>query len=121
MAVSVLALGSMLLAGCKEGTDAGAEAPSEVAAPETASAETAPVEPTPTPEPTAEPAPVAAEPAPVVAESAALVEAPPAATDPRFGTCKEAVAAGFGNYVQGVDPEYDWYQDRDHDGVVCEK
>lgn len=42
------------------------------------------------------------------------------ATDPRFDTCKEALAAGYGNYRQGEDPEYSWYQDRDGDGVVCE-
>jgi hypothetical protein len=40
--------------------------------------------------------------------------------DPRFDTCRAAVAAGFGPYVSGRDPEYDWYQDRDADGVVCE-
>ncbi|HEY7719849.1 MAG TPA: DUF1524 domain-containing protein [Pedococcus sp.] len=41
-------------------------------------------------------------------------------TDPRFGTCREAIAAGYGPYTAGRDPEYDWYQDRDGDGVVCE-
>lgn len=52
--------------------------------------------------------------------------APPAAasgsagTDPRFGTCKEALANGYGGYRQGVDAEYDWYRDADNDGVVCE-
>lgn len=40
--------------------------------------------------------------------------------DPRFGTCKEAKAAGFGNYVRGVDPEYSWYRDGDGDGIACE-
>jgi cell division septation protein DedD len=46
---------------------------------------------------------------------------PPAPrTDPRFGTCRAANAAGYGNYQQGVDPEYYWYQDRDNDGWVCE-
>ncbi|WP_246092205.1 GmrSD restriction endonuclease domain-containing protein [Oryzihumus leptocrescens] len=40
--------------------------------------------------------------------------------DPRFDTCREATAQGYGPYVRGRDPEYDWYQDRDHDGVVCE-
>lgn len=40
--------------------------------------------------------------------------------DPRFSTCREALANGFGNYVRGVDPEYDWYRDGDSDGIVCE-
>lgn len=40
--------------------------------------------------------------------------------DPRFGTCREAIAQGYGPYVHGRDPEYDWYQDRDRDGVLCE-
>ena len=41
--------------------------------------------------------------------------------DPRFQTCGAALAAGFGNYRAGIDPEYDWYWDRDGDGVVCER
>lgn len=41
-------------------------------------------------------------------------------TDPRFKTCKEAKANGYGHYRKGTDPEYDWYRDADHDGVVCE-
>ncbi|MEU1234812.1 excalibur calcium-binding domain-containing protein [Micromonospora aurantiaca] len=40
--------------------------------------------------------------------------------DPRFGTCKEANANGYGPYRQGKDPEYYWYIDRDNDGTVCE-
>jgi hypothetical protein len=40
--------------------------------------------------------------------------------DPHFGTCTEAIAHGYGPYVKGRDPEYAWYEDRDHDGVVCE-
>lgn len=40
--------------------------------------------------------------------------------DPRFGTCREAIDAGYGPYDAGKDPEYDWYQDRDSDGAVCE-
>lgn len=46
---------------------------------------------------------------------------PPApATDPDYGTCKEAKANGAGPYYEGEDPEYYWYTDRDKDGVVCE-
>ncbi|MEU4694147.1 excalibur calcium-binding domain-containing protein [Actinoplanes sp. NPDC023714] len=41
-------------------------------------------------------------------------------TDPRFATCAKAIAAGFGPYYEGTDPEYDWYIDRDGDGAVCE-
>lgn len=41
-------------------------------------------------------------------------------TDPQFSYCYEANDAGYGNYVRGVDPEYDWYDDRDGDGSVCE-
>jgi hypothetical protein len=43
-----------------------------------------------------------------------------AGNDPRFSTCTEAKAHGYGPYRSGVDPEYAWYTDRDHDGVVCE-
>ena len=43
-----------------------------------------------------------------------------AGQDPRFGTCREAKANGFGPYVKGVDAEYDWYRDGDSDGTVCE-
>jgi hypothetical protein len=40
--------------------------------------------------------------------------------DPQFDTCTEAISHGYGPYVKGKDPEYGWYEDRDHDGVVCE-
>jgi micrococcal nuclease len=46
-------------------------------------------------------------------------EAP--ANDPRFGSCAAANRAGYGPYVRGADPEYQWYQDRDGDGRVCER
>lgn len=46
--------------------------------------------------------------------------APSGGADPRFGTCREAIAAGGGPYVRGIDVEYDWYRDADGDGVVCE-
>ena len=41
-------------------------------------------------------------------------------TDPRFATCEQAKARGYGPYHQGADPEYSWYRDADHDGIVCE-
>lgn len=41
-------------------------------------------------------------------------------TDPRFDYCYQAIAHGYGPYVKGRDPEYPWYTDSDHDGVVCE-
>jgi hypothetical protein len=61
------------------------------------------------------------------AKEAAAADAPKpvtasgaSSTDPRFDTCGEANDNGYGSYEQGVDPEYDWYDDRDHDGMVCE-
>ena len=47
--------------------------------------------------------------------------APAPGLDPRFPTCRAANAGGYGPYRSGVDAEYDWYRDRDHDGVVCER
>lgn len=44
----------------------------------------------------------------------------PPVTDPRFDTCAAAKRAGYGPYIYGKDPEYDWYRDQDGDGVVCE-
>ncbi|GAA0402185.1 hypothetical protein Acor_60330 [Acrocarpospora corrugata] len=41
--------------------------------------------------------------------------------DPRYRTCAEANDNGYGPYRRGIDPEYDWYQDRDGDGIVCER
>ena len=40
-------------------------------------------------------------------------------TDPRFDTCKEAKAHGYGPYRSG-ETEYGWYRDADGDGIVCE-
>lgn len=78
-------------------------APPATAAPATAAPVTAP----PTPAPTAPP------------QTVAFV-APAPATDPRFDTCKDAKANGYGPYSRGVDPEYNWYRDADNDGIVCE-
>lgn len=65
----------------------------------TAPTPTSPPTPTPTPDP----------------------DPPSTGNDPRFPTCGAANAAGYGPYHRGVDPEYAWYQDRDGDGVVCER
>ncbi|MCT9821139.1 thermonuclease family protein [Microbacterium sp. W1N] len=76
-----------------------------------------PAEPAPEPAPVAPAPPQPAEPAPAPAQPA-----PAAPTnDPQFGTCREANAAGYGDYQAGVDPEYNWYRDRDGDGWVCER
>jgi uncharacterized protein DUF1524/excalibur calcium-binding domain-containing protein len=40
--------------------------------------------------------------------------------DPRFDFCYNAIAAGYGPYYRGTDPEYAWYTDSDGDGAVCE-
>jgi hypothetical protein len=55
------------------------------------------------------------------AEAPAPEPAPPAQVAVQtYGTCKEAIAADGGNYRRGIDPEYDYYDDRDGDGIVCE-
>jgi hypothetical protein len=58
------------------------------------------------------------------AAAAQVADPPPAPAapdlDPRYGTCKEAIAHGYGPYVRGVNPEYDWYRDGDKDGTNCE-
>lgn len=41
------------------------------------------------------------------------------ATDPDMGTCTKAKSAGYGPYTS-ADAEYNFYQDRDGDGTVCE-
>ena len=99
-----------------------AAAPVSTAAPESTPAPTPP----PTVAPTAPPtvAPTAAPTVPPTRPPPPPPSIQPAANlplnDPQFGTCKEAKANGYGPYVQGQDPEYGWYQDRDNDGIVCE-
>ena len=39
--------------------------------------------------------------------------------DPRFSSCKQAKASGYGPYKKGQ-PEYEWYRDGDGDGITCE-
>src|SRR5262245_54711690 len=55
---------------------------------------------------------------PVTRTSKAQPPPPPPAEhlDPRFRTCKEAIAHGYGPYRKDVDPEYYWYRDGDKDG-----
>lgn len=64
----------------------------------------------------------ATEEAPAAAPDASAAPAAPAAggNDPQYGSCKEAKSNGFGPYIKGQDPEYDWYRDGDSDGDVCE-
>lgn len=45
---------------------------------------------------------------------------PPGELDPRFSSCTEAKAAGYGPYYRDIDPEYLWYRDGDGDGIACE-
>lgn len=45
----------------------------------------------------------------------------PSSQDPLFSTCREAISAGYGPYYSGYDVEYEWYIDRDSDGIVCER
>ena len=135
-ALVAAALTVLVLAGCEDAAKpASADADSAVS--ETTSAPAATAEPTESavtepaltkvaetaPAPVA-PAPSEVAPAPAPVAPAPVAPAPvaaPAETDPRFDTCKDAKAAGYGPYVQGVDPEYDWYRDSDHDGTNCEK
>lgn len=67
----------------------------------------------PTPPPTAPPPPTAG-------TSPPPLPAVDLGTDPRFGTCAEAQQNGNTPYERGVDPEYEFYDDRDGDGIVCE-
>lgn len=58
-----------------------------------------------------------------VAEEPFTAETTPAErpADPRFESCEEANAAGYGYYFMGEDPEYHWYDDGDGNGVACEE
>ncbi|MEV0625406.1 excalibur calcium-binding domain-containing protein [Nonomuraea wenchangensis] len=39
--------------------------------------------------------------------------------DPRYASCKEAVAHGYGPYSKDSHAEYSWYPDTDGNGVAC--
>jgi hypothetical protein len=77
--------------------------------------------PTPSPTWSASPSPVPTS-APAPTQTPLPTAAPPqSGTDPDYGTCSNAKAHhAHTPYYRGVDPEYAYYQDRDHDGVVCE-
>lgn len=64
----------------------------------------------------------AVEPVPeTVPETAPIVEPGTEGSDPNYGSCSAAKAAGANTpYVKGVDPEYEFYRDGDGDGQVCE-
>ncbi len=57
--------------------------------------------------------------APAPKKTEAPAPKPEPELDERFPYCKD-LPSGYGPYVKGTDPEYDWYTDRDGDGVVCE-
>lgn len=42
-----------------------------------------------------------------------------AALNPKYATCQQAKAAGYGPYTKGLHPEYAWYPDLDNNGVAC--
>jgi hypothetical protein len=95
---------SRILQACPgQGVPAGPAAPISPISP------VSPVEPAPDPAAAKAPAPVG-------------TAAPRAAgmLDPRFPSCAQARQSGYGGYVRGQDPEFDWYRDGDQDGVVCE-
>jgi micrococcal nuclease len=72
--------------------------------------------------PTPAPAPIVTKtPKPAPAPAPAAAPASTRTTDPRFPTCAEANAHGYGPYRRGFDPEYAWYIDQDSDGIVCER
>lgn len=100
----------------RSATDPDTDATTEPATRAPAEATTAPTQ-KPTPKPTSKPV---TKPAPTPEEEEPT-EDEGGGTDPRFGTCGDANDAGYGPYRRGVDPEYDWYRDRDDDGLVCER
>lgn len=61
------------------------------------------------------------EPVPEVTLETESSETTPGGTlyDPRFSTCAEAKAEGYGPYLESSQ-EYSWYQDGDGDGTACE-
>lgn len=57
----------------------------------------------------------------VTAPNAQGTDAAPTGTlDPRLGSCKEAIAAGYGPYFKETHPEYHYYEDVDNNGIACD-
>ncbi|WP_131737092.1 excalibur calcium-binding domain-containing protein [Actinomadura roseirufa] len=116
-ALGILFAGACLLTACGTGTDGASTPRATVTVTETETE-------TETPEPsltTPEPALPTSEPEPTPSDEP--TEKPKLTspdTDPRYRTCAEAKSHGLGPYTRGIDPEYNWYIDRDHDGSVCE-
>jgi Excalibur calcium-binding domain len=70
--------------------------------------------------PSSAPAPSTTAQAPTTQAPVTQAPTPSGGLDPQFSSCSKAKEAGYGPYVRGTDPEYDWYSDRDGDGVACE-
>ncbi|GAA2035928.1 hypothetical protein GCM10009819_20570 [Agromyces tropicus] len=118
--MTVLVLGCVLmLSGCSGQVVADADEAAAAEAVESTITPTPSATPSPTPTPAPEPEPEL-EPEPEPEAKPEPEPAPKPATDPRFDTCGDAIDAGYGPYIRGVDPEYDWYRDGDKDGDVCE-
>ncbi len=71
------------------------------------------------PTPSAAPSRTTPTPAKTSTKPKSTTSKPSPKTDPRFKSCAAANAKGYGPYKDG-EPEYDWYDDRDGDGIVCE-
>lgn len=93
--------------------------PTATAKPKPVAKPTATAKPKPKPTVTAKPKPVA-KPTPKPAPKKTTAPKSSSKTDPDMGTCVKAIAAGYGPYIKGVDPEYHFYFDKDKDGMVCD-
>lgn len=40
--------------------------------------------------------------------------------DKQYKSCEEVLAHNLGPYVEGIDPEYFWYEDVNSDGITCD-
>lgn len=120
--LATFAIAGILLTGCSANSvsgDTGWKAKPDTAAPPSTSAAPAappPVAPPPVPAPPVAPPPAPPAPAPPAPPAEPAVQP---AKDPQFKTCTEVKKNKLGPYRKGQ-AEYEWYQDKDKDGVVCE-